>query len=199
MWAFGDRPSEELRDFILATGLRGDALDIGCGDGRDTLFLASAGFSITAKDVSAVALEKLMKLGKLHNFQDRIRPVKCDARCWMYPSDTFDLVTSATCLDQMPELDGQLLLEKITKCLKDSGILFVEVHTVDAPGFKHTEKKSELAFVVQHYFRHNELLRLVQPHYYIMRYEEKTEEDRDHGELHLHGFANVLARKSSLR
>jgi SAM-dependent methyltransferase len=88
----------------------------------------------------AVALEKLMKLGKLHNFQDRIRPVKRDARCWMYLSDTFDLVTSATCLDHMPELDGQLLLEKITKCLKDSGILFVEVHTVDDPGFKHTEK-----------------------------------------------------------
>jgi len=69
MWAFGDRPSEELKDFILATGLRGDALDIGCGDGRDTLFLASAGFSITAIDVSAVALDKLMKLGKLHIFK----------------------------------------------------------------------------------------------------------------------------------
>jgi hypothetical protein len=53
--------------------------------------------------------------------------------------------------------------------------------------------------VVQHYFRHNELLRPVQPHYYIIRYEEKTEEDRDHGELHLHGSANVLAGKSSLR
>jgi hypothetical protein len=77
--------------------------------------------------------------------------------------------------------------------------VFVEVRTVDDPGFKHTEKKRELAIVVQHYFRHNELLRLVQPHYCIMRYEEKTEEDRDHGELHLHGFANVLARKSSLR
>jgi len=100
------------------------------GMGENTLFLASAGFSITAIDVSAVVLEKLMKLGKLHNFQDRIRPV--------------------TCLDHMPELDGQLLLEKITKCLKDSGILFVEVHTVDDPGFKHTEKKSELAFAVQH-------------------------------------------------
>lgn len=169
-------------------------LDVGMGE--DTLFLASAGFSITAIDVSAVALEKLMKLGKLHNFQDRIRPVKCDARCWIYPSETFDIVTSATCLDHMPELDGQLLLEKITKCLKDSGILFVEVHTVDDPGFKYAEKKSKLAFVVQHYFRHNELLRLVQPHYYIIRYEEKTEEDRDHGELHLHGFANVLAGRA---
>jgi hypothetical protein len=36
---------------------------------------------------------------------------------------------------------------------------------------------------------------MVEPKFEIIRYEEKIEEDKDHGKIHIHGFASVLARK----
>jgi SAM-dependent methyltransferase len=37
---------------------RGRALDVACGAGRNALYLAAAGFSVTAVDISRVALER---------------------------------------------------------------------------------------------------------------------------------------------
>ena len=37
---------------------RGAALDVACGAGRNALFLAEAGFAVTALDISAVALDR---------------------------------------------------------------------------------------------------------------------------------------------
>ncbi len=193
---FGDKPSEELEDYVLMTKIHGKALDIGCGNGRDTLFLAANGFCVTAIDTSKVALQKLMQFARSLGLEKKVNPIQCDARYWNYPNSFFDLVTSATCLDHIPKKDLTSLLQKITMCLKPEGILFLEVHTVDDPGFgKTTGRVSELSSVILHYFRHNELLRLVEPEFYIVRYEEKIEEDRDHGELHVHGFANVLSKR----
>ena len=193
---FGDKPSEELRDYVLATKFHGKALDIGCGNGRDTLFLATCGFYVTAIDSSTVALQKIMRFSKSRGLEKKVKTIHCDARCWDYPISFFDLVTSATCLDHIPKKDLAPLLTKITMCLNPRGILFLEVHTIDDPGFgKVPGRASELSSMILHYFERNELLRLVEPEYDILRYEEKTEEDKDHGEPHVHGFANVLARK----
>ena len=193
---FGDKPSEELRDYVLTSKLKGKALDIGCGDGRDTLFLAAMGFFVTAIDTSRVALQKLVKFARSMGLEKRVMPIRCDARCWNYPISFFDLVTSATCLDHIPEKDLASLLTKITSCLKPGGILFLEAHTIDDPGFGRTPGRvSELSSRILHYFSRNELLRLVEQEFYIIRYEEKIEEDRDHGEPHVHGFANVLAQR----
>lgn len=193
---FGNIPSEELRDYILITKLSGNALDIGSGDGRDTLFLANAGFYVTAIDISKVALNKILKYSKLFYLKKRIQVINYDVRYWDYPISFFDLVTSATCLDHIPKNNIQPLFEKIVLSLKPEGILFLEVHTVDDPGFgKEPGIVSELSGMILHYFKRNELLKLVEPEFEIIRYEEKMETDFDHGKPHLHGFANVLARK----
>ena len=44
-------PHEELQKIILSVaGPPGKALEIGCGDGRDAIFLAKNGFDVTAFD-----------------------------------------------------------------------------------------------------------------------------------------------------
>lgn len=193
---FGDITSEELKDFILTTKLRGNALDIGCGDGRDTLFLANVGFFITALDLSNVALEKLKRFAESIGIGKKINTVNCDVRVWDFPRFHFDLVTSAVCLDHITKEDLLPLFEKIVMSLKPGGIIFFEVHTVDDPGFGIVPgKASELSNMILHYFQHNELLKLVEQEFEIIRYEEKVEEDKSHGKVHFHGFANVLARK----
>ena len=55
---FTDKPDETLVE--LAADLPpGRALDVGAGEGRNSLWLARKGWSVTAIDVSAVALTRL--------------------------------------------------------------------------------------------------------------------------------------------
>jgi cyclopropane fatty-acyl-phospholipid synthase-like methyltransferase len=193
--SFGEAPSEEIRDLVSATGLTGKALDLGAGDGRNALYLAKAGFDVTAVDTSEVGLEKLRRFAADRGVADRITTVHGDARTWTYPEDEFDLIASVTLFDHLPGKDVDSVIAKVTASLKAGGILYTKAHTVDDPGYGHSGTESELSAMIRHYFERNELLRLMMQDYYIIRYEETRERDTTHGAPHYHGFAKLLARK----
>lgn len=192
---FGDVPSEEIAEYLNNHELSGNALDIGCGEGRDTLFLAEYGFHVTALDLSRVGIQKLISIVERRGFADRIDAIVTDVRTWNYPKDYFDLVISVTCLDHLPKEDLPVIVRNITLCMRDSGILFVEVYTTDDPGCSGDALASEFADQILHYFEPNELLRVFMPYVRVLRYEEKCEWDYDHGEPHQHGVATLLAMK----
>jgi SAM-dependent methyltransferase len=51
-----------LVEYVLNTGLRGTALDVGCGDGRNTLWLLDHGFRVIAIDSSETGIAKLTRI-----------------------------------------------------------------------------------------------------------------------------------------
>ena len=193
--SLGDIPSEELTEYLRDRNVTGYALDIGCGDGRDSLPLAEYGLFVTSLDISEVAIDKLNTFALSRGLGERISTIITDIRLWDYPSNYFDVVISATSLDHIPAEQIEGVVEKITGSIKRGGILFVEVHTTEDPGCDGEGPVSELASQIKHYFEPNELLRLFMPSFHILRYEDKLEWDYDHGEPHLHGFATLLARR----
>jgi len=194
--AFGDRPSEYLSDLVSGADVSGRALDIGAGDGRNSLFLARAGYSVTAVDYSRVGLEKLTRLADEEGLTDRIQTELGDARSLPYAPDTYSLIASVTLFDHLPAEDIPPLFDRLTASLVDGGVLFVKAHTIDDPGHAAGRRDaSELAAEIRHYFGRNELLHLVSDRYYIIRYEETREHDTTHGRPHYHAFAKLLARK----
>ena len=53
-----------------AAGLEpGTALDVGCGEGADALWLADRGWKVTGTDISTVALERAAKQGELQGLR----------------------------------------------------------------------------------------------------------------------------------
>jgi len=67
------------------TGLpRGEALDVGCGEGADAVWLAGHGWDVTALDVSGVALERAAR----HAEQAQVLVEAA------LPAGTFDLVSA---------------------------------------------------------------------------------------------------------
>jgi len=69
----------------------GRALDIACGRGRNALYLAEQGFSVTAIDVSEEALAQLTAEVARRNLPVETRCVDLEADPQLY-ADTFDLV-----------------------------------------------------------------------------------------------------------
>jgi SAM-dependent methyltransferase len=74
----------------------GLALDVGCGEGADAIWLAQQGWHVTAVDVSAVALER----GAAHALKvsaetaGRITWLHADLMAWAPPTMSYDLVSS---------------------------------------------------------------------------------------------------------
>jgi len=196
-WLFGDAPSEELERVIDGRSLSGVALDLGCGDGRDTMLLIGRGFHVTAIDTSAVALEKLRARVRGTSIEQRLTTVHGPVQDWAWQRGAFDLVVATTLLDHLTERDVASVSSQIVGSLRPGGILFAEVHTTDDPGYAGTGQPSEFAQQILHYFAHNELLDLFRRDMRVLFYWERLEVDLDHGDPHHHGFATLLGERSS--
>src|SRR3989440_12418742 len=59
---YGLKPTKELEIFLNETHTpTGEALDLGCGEGRNSLLLACYGYHVHAIDASSQGIEKLEK------------------------------------------------------------------------------------------------------------------------------------------
>ena len=77
-----------------ASGLKpGDALDLGCGEGADAIWLASQGWTVTALDVSAVALERAAAHAREAGQDGNIEWVQQDLAAWV-PDRQYELVSA---------------------------------------------------------------------------------------------------------
>ncbi|MER7504270.1 class I SAM-dependent methyltransferase [Nonomuraea pusilla] len=124
------RPNARLAETI--TGLpSGDALDLGCGDGGDALWLARQGWHVTATDLSAVAVERLAALARAHGLDDRVSAVRHDLR-ESFPPGEFDLI-SVHYLHTPFDLDRAAVLRSAAHALRPGGRLLVVDHGSAAP------------------------------------------------------------------
>lgn len=75
----------------VATGLEpGSALDLGCGDGRNAIWLAQAGWDVTGVDFSAVGLARAAALAEARGL--KVDWLQADLLSWNPPAEAFDLV-----------------------------------------------------------------------------------------------------------
>ena len=72
----------------------GRALDVGCGEGGDVLWLASRGWQVTGLDWSQVALDRAAEHAAAADLSARTTWVRGDVDVWHPPTGAFDLVTA---------------------------------------------------------------------------------------------------------
>lgn len=73
----------------------GTALDLGCGEGGDALWLAQQGWRATGVDISQVAIQRATEAAQARGFgEERARFVTADIMTWQ-PQTQFDLVVAA--------------------------------------------------------------------------------------------------------
>jgi SAM-dependent methyltransferase len=81
----------------------GTALDAGCGQGAEAIWLAEAGWQVTAADISTEALARAAEAATGSAAAERVRWVEADLGVWE-PERRFDLVTTHYAHPAMPQL-----------------------------------------------------------------------------------------------
>ncbi|MFD6529233.1 class I SAM-dependent methyltransferase [Streptomyces sp. NPDC060184] len=111
----------------------GRALDLGCGEGADAVWLAGRGWEVTATDLSRVALGRAAVHAAEAGVADRIDWQWHDLGV-SFPDGTYDLV-SAQFLHSMGDLPRERILRRAADSVAPGGILLVVGHA----GFPHWE------------------------------------------------------------
>ncbi|GAA1877837.1 SAM-dependent methyltransferase [Streptantibioticus ferralitis] len=105
----------------------GTALDLGCGEGADAIWLAQRDWRVTAVDISRVALDRAAKHAATAGVRDRIDWQQYDLAA-SFPSGTFDLV-SAQFLHSPGDLPRERILHTAASAVAPGGVLLIAGHT----------------------------------------------------------------------
>ena len=106
----------------------GRALDVGCGEGADAIWLARAGWSVTGVDIAGTALER----ARTHagaagdGIADRITWMQRDLSAWVPDPEAFDLV-SAQYLP-VPAAERPALRRRLADAVAPGGTLLLVDH-----------------------------------------------------------------------
>lgn len=109
----------------------GRALDLGCGEGADAIWLAEHGWTVTAVDVSATALERGRAAARERGVGQRIEFVEHDLD-GSFPAGAFDLV-SAQFLHSPVEKDRVAILRRAAAAVAPGGTLLIVDHAAAPP------------------------------------------------------------------
>ncbi|WMC89891.1 class I SAM-dependent methyltransferase [Streptomyces rochei] len=104
----------------------GTALDLGCGEGADAVWLASRGWRVTGVDISGTALERAAGHAADAGVGDRVSWERHELGR-SFPEGSFDLV-SAHYLQSPVELDQPAVLRAAARAVAPGGTLLLVLH-----------------------------------------------------------------------
>jgi SAM-dependent methyltransferase len=136
-------PSEALTTYV-SYALKGRAMDIACGTGRNAMFLAKQGFVVDAVDISDVGLKKLS--GKHPN----ICPICADFDYFEIPANRYSLIVNIRFLNRR-------LFPLIMEGLRPQGVVIFKSF-LEVPELEPSEDSSWKPSCRDYLLRENELL-----------------------------------------
>ena len=124
-------PNQRLVEEV-ATLRAGTALDLGCGEGADAIWLAEQGWDVVAVDVSTTALSRAAAAAEVRGVGDRIDWRTCDLGV-EFPEGAYDLINAAYLLSPvaLPRVE---ILKAAARALRPGGVLLILSHTGFPPG-----------------------------------------------------------------
>lgn len=111
-----DRAASKRLENIIDKVNGKKALDIACGAGRNSIFLAKKDFNVDALDISKVALDNLQNKG-YKNISTKL----IDLEGYKPEKDNYDLIIMTNYLDRD-------IIPILCESLKKEGVLFIETY-----------------------------------------------------------------------
>ena len=124
-------------------------IELGCGNGRDSVYFAQQKINVTAIDQIEEEMDYLNKKHSLYNLN-----FKADDFTNLDDDKKYDYIYSRFTLHSVNEKAEKRVFDWITKQLNDEGLFFLEVRSINDPMFEKGEKISESENVTTHYRRY---------------------------------------------
>lgn len=189
---FGTRPSMWLKKLPDEwCGMGGTAVDLGCGHGRNAVYIAQRGMYVLALDLSPAAIRELNELAEAEGLN--ITGLCADIRD--YPLPPSRLIVAVTVLSVLTEDELRELSLRLADSLVPGGILLMEDFTDRDPGSEGSPEASEFAPLIQHYFQPAEVPGLF-PGLRTLTLREFSTLDTSHGATHRHWIVRYVGRKT---
>ena len=179
-------PAEEILDLVPRLRPGAEILDLGCGDGRNALPLAEAGFEVTAIDKSRAGIERLE-----HRASERglsLRAEVADLRDYR-PGGSFELVITHGVLHLLEKEVGDRLITEMKGVTVPGGW---NVHVVFTDRLPQPE---DLAPYVLHPFEEGELASHFEDWEIELRRSYVHDDEHPGGVRHRHALDKVVARR----
>ncbi|MCS3842577.1 cyclopropane-fatty-acyl-phospholipid synthase family protein [Microbacterium sp. AK031] len=122
----------------------GSAIELGSGEGADALWLAARGWTVTALDISSVALAVGAAEAARAGLSDRIDWVQTDLTTW-HPSTEHDLVVSAFFHSPF-DFPREAILRRAVAAVATGGRLLVVGHGGFPPTSEHAHDTETPSF-----------------------------------------------------
>ena len=151
MWS--GRPNGRLV-FEVADITSGRALDVGCGEGADAIWLARRGLTVTAIDISEVAVSRAREAGGLAGAA--VEWVCGDALQAPFPARSFDVVSLQ--YPALPKAAGEAAVRGLLDTVRPGGLLLAVYHDLDD---EHREHMASKGLDPAHYVGADDLVRLL--------------------------------------
>jgi SAM-dependent methyltransferase len=130
------------------------ALDVGCGEGADAIWLARRGWTVTAIDISEVALCRAREGAERAGAA--VEWVCGDALQTPFPARAFDLVSMQ--YPALPKAAGEAAVRTLLNAVRAGGLLLAVYHDLDD---EHREHMKSRGFDPADYVDADELVRLL--------------------------------------
>jgi len=162
-------------------------LDIGCGEGKDAVFLARCGYDVSAFDISEAGLEKTKRLADKAKVNVRtFRANLCDYRL----DEKYDVLFSSGVLHYMkPELCEEIM-SNYKANVNDNGIVVLQVFVKKPFIIRPPEKKVQNSY----YWKSGQLFTYFHD-WYIEHCTEYVFDCNSGGIPHRHAANRLFARK----
>jgi 2-polyprenyl-3-methyl-5-hydroxy-6-metoxy-1,4-benzoquinol methylase len=153
--ALGAPTRQFVEFFDHFTTRHANVLDVGCGQGRDAVFIARLGHGVTALDLSPTGIAQLRKVAAKEGLE--IRAEVADIRLYE-PAGRFDVIVLDRTLHMLDRADRIAVLARMLACVAPGGHVLIADENSNMTDFEAvldtsddhwaiTLKKSGLLFV----------------------------------------------------
>lgn len=195
---FGTAPTSVVKHLNELLRNNSNIVELGAGDGRDSVFLLEKGHNVLAIDFSIVGLEKLTDYAKRIGASNRLSVEAIDILEWQPGPGYFDAIIGITILDHIESADATKVLGKIKCAVCVGGYICLELHSDRDPSFfRKNDESSEFGDVIKFFSPSNWLVNQFKDTWRILYYSDRLEKDLDHGKPHFHGFSTIIVQRTS--
>jgi len=124
VYVYGTQPNDFLKENFTSIP-RGRVLSLAEGEGRNAVFLAKQGYSVSAVDSSLAGIDKGKKLARSNGVE--VEFIHADLVEYDFGENQWDGIISI--FFPLPSLQRQALYKKVEKGLEKNGVFLLEAYT----------------------------------------------------------------------